>query len=130
MGVRIVAALLVTAAAFASPAGAATYADGVDVSHYQGLINWTQVAAKAYRFTFAKATEGSTLVDATYPVNRAGAEGMGMRFGAYHFGRPGGSGDAQPLQTRGKRDERLGATAPDARRPESGRSAQLVLSRA
>jgi GH25 family lysozyme M1 (1,4-beta-N-acetylmuramidase) len=94
LGVRLVAALLVTAAAFASPAGAATYADGIDVSHYQGLINWTQVAAKAYRFTFAKATEGFTLVDATYPVNRAGAEGMGMRFGAYHFGRPGGSGDA------------------------------------
>jgi GH25 family lysozyme M1 (1,4-beta-N-acetylmuramidase) len=94
LGVRIVAALFVIAAAFAQPAGAATYANGVDVSHYQGLINWTQVAAQSYRFTFAKATEGFTLVDATYPVNRAGAEGMGMRFGAYHFGRPGGSGDS------------------------------------
>jgi GH25 family lysozyme M1 (1,4-beta-N-acetylmuramidase) len=83
----------VIAAAFARPAGAATYANGVDVSHYQGLINWAQ-AAQSMRFTFAKATEGFTLVDATYPVNRAGAEGMGMRFGAYHFGRPGGSGDA------------------------------------
>ena len=43
-----------------SPADAATYANGVDVSHYQGLINWTQVAAKSYRFTFAKATEGTS----------------------------------------------------------------------
>ena len=65
---------------------------GVDVSHYQGLINWPLVAGGAYRFTFAKATEGMTLVDATYPINRAGAEGMGLRFGAYHFGRPAGSG--------------------------------------
>jgi GH25 family lysozyme M1 (1,4-beta-N-acetylmuramidase) len=95
LGVRIVGALLlVIAAAFARPAGAATYASGVDVSHYQGLINWTQVAAKSYRFTFQKATEGTTLVDATYPVNRAGAEGMGLRFGGYHFGRPGGTGAA------------------------------------
>jgi lysozyme len=95
LGVRIVGALLlVIAAAFARPAGAATYASGVDVSHYQGLINWTQVAAKSYRFTFQKATEGTTLVDATYPVNRAGAEGMGLRFGAYHFGRPSGTGAA------------------------------------
>lgn len=93
LGVRIFA-LLAVAAALAGPAGAATYANGVDVSHYQGLINWTQVAAKSYRFTFAKATEGTTLVDATYPVNRAGAEGMGLRFGAYHFGRPGGTGPA------------------------------------
>src|SRR5437588_833998 len=93
LGVRILAALAV-ACALAAPAGAATYANGVDVSHYQGLINWTQVAAKSYRFTFAKATEGTTLVDATYPVNRAGAEGMGLRFGAYHFGRPSGTGPA------------------------------------
>jgi GH25 family lysozyme M1 (1,4-beta-N-acetylmuramidase) len=93
VGVRVVAALAV-AGVLAAPAGAATYANGVDVSHYQGVVNWTEVASKAYRFTFAKATEGTTLVDATYPVNRAGAEGMGMRFGAYHFGRPAGSGPA------------------------------------
>ena len=93
MGVRILAALAI-AAVLATPARAATYASGVDVSHYQGLVNWTQVAATSYRFTFQKATEGTTLVDTTYPVNRAGAEGMGLRFGAYHFGRPSGTGAA------------------------------------
>lgn len=93
MGVRLAVAAAL-AALFAAPAGAATYASGVDVSHYQGLISWTQVASKAYRFTFQKATEGTTFVDATYPVNRAGAEGMGMRFGAYHFARPAGTGPA------------------------------------
>jgi GH25 family lysozyme M1 (1,4-beta-N-acetylmuramidase) len=93
LGVRILTALAI-AGALAAPAGAATYASGVDVSHYQGLVNWTQVAAKSYRFTFQKATEGTTFVDATYPVNRAGAEGMGLRFGAYHFARPAGTGPA------------------------------------
>jgi lysozyme len=92
---RLVAAVAALAALLlAAPVQAATYAKGVDVSHYQGLINWTQVAGNAYRFTFAKATEGFTLTDATYPVNRAGAEGMGLRFGAYAFGRPSGSGTA------------------------------------
>jgi len=94
MGVRLAAAAVFLAAALAGPAGAATYATGLDVSHYQGIISWTQVAGKSYRFAFQKATEGTTLVDATYPVNRAGAEGMGMRFGAYHFGRPSGTGPA------------------------------------
>lgn len=94
MGVRHVLVALALACVLAAPAGAATYANGVDVSHYQGIVNWTQVASKSYRFTFAKATEGVTLVDATYPVNRAGAEGTGLRFGAYHFGRPAGSNAA------------------------------------
>lgn len=96
MGVRVLAALAI-ACALAAPAGATTHANGVDVSHYQGLIDWAQVAGNSYRFTFAKATEGVTLVDATYPVNRAGAEGMGLRFGAYHFGRPAGTGPATIL---------------------------------
>ena len=43
------------------------------------------------RFIFGKATEGITLVDPTYSINRAGTEGFGLRFGAYHFARPGGS---------------------------------------
>jgi GH25 family lysozyme M1 (1,4-beta-N-acetylmuramidase) len=94
LGVRIAAAAIVAAAVAAAPAQAQTYAKGVDVSHYQGVINWAQVAGASIRFTFAKATEGTTYVDATYPVNRAGAEGMGIRFGAYHFGRPEGTSTA------------------------------------
>jgi hypothetical protein len=40
LGVRILVALAIVGA-LAGPAGATTYANGVDVSHYQGLINWT-----------------------------------------------------------------------------------------
>lgn len=72
-------------------AHAATYAQGVDVSHYQGSINWPQVAASS-TFAFAKATEGKTLVDLTYPINRMGAQAVGVKVGAYHFARPAGSG--------------------------------------
>lgn len=87
--------LLALAAAFAAPGRAATaQAKGLDVSHYNGAIDWIRVASSGYRFIFGKATEGTTYVDPTYPVNRAGTEGLGMRFGAYHFGRPAGSSDA------------------------------------
>jgi len=77
----------------AARGNAATYALGVDVSHYQGTINWPQVAGSS-TFAFEKATEGKTLVDMTYPVNRMGAESVGIKVGAYHFARPTGSGDA------------------------------------
>ena len=36
---------------------AATHAKGVDVSNWNGTINWTKVAHAGYRFVIAKATE-------------------------------------------------------------------------
>jgi GH25 family lysozyme M1 (1,4-beta-N-acetylmuramidase) len=66
----------------------ASYIEGIDVSHWQGTIDWTRVAGSGKKFAFAKATEGQTYNDPTYSTNRAGAEGRGMSFGAYHFARP------------------------------------------
>jgi GH25 family lysozyme M1 (1,4-beta-N-acetylmuramidase) len=93
----VLLALLATlAVALCAPAGApaATYAKGLDVSHYQGAIDWIQVSSAGYGFVFAKATEGTTLIDPTYAINRAGTNSLGLRIGAYHFARPGGSGAA------------------------------------
>jgi GH25 family lysozyme M1 (1,4-beta-N-acetylmuramidase) len=83
------------AAAFPGVSGAATaQAKGLDVSHWNGVIDWIRVAGDGYTFIFGKATEGFTLVDPTYSINRAGTEGLGLRFGAYHFARPSGTTDA------------------------------------
>jgi GH25 family lysozyme M1 (1,4-beta-N-acetylmuramidase) len=71
-------------------ASAARFLPGIDVSHWQGDIDWARVARAGYRFTFAKATEGRTYTDPMYGINRSGATGAGLRFGAYHFSRPGG----------------------------------------
>ncbi len=92
--VRSTIAALAAAAALCAPAGAATYAKGLDVSHWQGSIDWLQVAGDGNTFMFAKASEGTTITDVTYPVNRAGAHGVGLQLGAYHFARPAGSTDA------------------------------------
>jgi GH25 family lysozyme M1 (1,4-beta-N-acetylmuramidase) len=87
--------VLVLAVAVTSGAAAATpNAKGIDVSHWQGKIQWPRVAAAGYTFAFGKATEGTTYTDPTYATNRTGAESAGLTFGAYHFGRPGGSGTA------------------------------------
>src|SRR6266542_2412072 len=93
LGGRVLA-VLVLAVAVAGGAQGATYANGVDVSHWQGRIQWLQVASASYTFAFGKATEGKTLVDPTYSINRSGAQTVGLRFGAYHFARPAGSGAA------------------------------------
>jgi GH25 family lysozyme M1 (1,4-beta-N-acetylmuramidase) len=86
-GLVFVLAAIVPAGASASTA---TRAKGLDVSNWNGAIKWGSVASSGYRFAFAKATEGTKYVDATYGTNRNGSEAAGLVFGAYHFARPAG----------------------------------------
>lgn len=62
---------------------------GIDVSHYQGSINWREVArSKEVNYVYIKATEGAQLVDNTYRTNLNAARRSGLKVGAYHFYRP------------------------------------------
>jgi len=76
-------------------AAATTRAKGIDVSNWNGTIKWGKVAGAGYRFAFGKATEGTTFIDATFATNRNHSEGVGLRFGAYHFARPAGGNAAR-----------------------------------
>ena len=58
---------------------------GVDVSSYQGEVDWTVLAEQGVEFAFIKATEGSTLQDRQFRSNWEGAQTAGIRPGAYHF---------------------------------------------
>lgn len=62
---------------------------GIDVSHYQGIINWQQVARdENVCFAYIKATEGATYVDDCYMRNLFGARNAGIPVGVYHFFSP------------------------------------------
>ena len=62
---------------------------GIDVSHYQGSIDWRTVARSGeISYVYVKATEGSQLVDNTYRANIQGARKAGLKVGCYHFYRP------------------------------------------
>ncbi len=58
---------------------------GIDVSHHNGAIDWSQVAASGVRFAWLKASEGGDVVDARFSENFAGARRAGLAAGAYHF---------------------------------------------
>jgi len=68
---------------------------GVDVSHYDGSINWTQVKAAGITFAFAKATESDNDIDSTFATNWAGMKAAGVVRGAYHFFDPAVSATTQ-----------------------------------
>ncbi len=59
---------------------------GVDVSHYQGSIDWAKVKEDGVLFAWAKATQGTSYVDDRWTVGRhKAAVAAGIRFGGYHF---------------------------------------------
>ncbi|GGI24737.1 glycoside hydrolase family 25 protein [Pedobacter mendelii] len=73
---------------------------GIDVSYYQGKINWQKVKAMkedevSIRFAFIKATEGILLVDPYFQRNWREAPKAGIICGAYHFFRPKRDGKTQ-----------------------------------
>jgi lysozyme len=94
--VALAGTLIGAATPFGRPAQAGVaYLPGIDISHWQGEIDWAQVKADGIRFVFAKVTEGNAFVDDRYAANRAGATAQGIAFGAYHFAQPsGGTADA------------------------------------
>jgi len=61
---------------------------GIDVSHWQGRIDWDRVARSGVRFVVAKATEGTWMVDPMYRRNRTHAQRNGLFFTAYHYANP------------------------------------------
>lgn len=58
---------------------------GVDVSEYQGEIDWALLSSQDIRFAFIKATEGSRHIDPRFATNWEQANKTDLRIGAYHF---------------------------------------------
>lgn len=68
---------------------------GIDVSHYQGTIDWRQARQLDITFAFIKATEGVTGVDPNFKVYWTDSRAMGVLCGAYHFYQPGDDPEKQ-----------------------------------
>ena len=62
---------------------------GIDVSHWQGLINWHRASTTDHiKWAAVKITEGTSFVDARAIPNLKGARNMGVVAASYHFARP------------------------------------------
>ena len=61
---------------------------GIDVSHFQGDIDWCAVAKAGVGFAYLKATQGLAFVDPKFAYNRREGRKADIRLGAYHFFEP------------------------------------------
>lgn len=60
-------------------------AQGIDVSKFQGKVNWTKVAKSGkVKFVYIHATEGTSIKDPNYTTNLTGARKAGLKVGSYH----------------------------------------------
>ena len=58
---------------------------GIDVSVWQGDIDWARVRAAGIKFAYLKATEGGDHLDAKFRQNWDATKRAGVPRGAYHF---------------------------------------------
>lgn len=61
---------------------------GIDVSYWQGTINWDRVAGDGVEFAFIRVSDGLRHVDTQFARNWSEAKRVGVRRGAYQFFRP------------------------------------------
>lgn len=70
---------------------------GIDVSRYQGNVNWEKVKKTLPKgsFVYVKCTEGATYIDPKCKTLAKGAKASGYRVGGYHFFRMSSSAHEQ-----------------------------------
>ncbi|MDB6029280.1 MAG: hypothetical protein JWM68_5503 [Verrucomicrobiales bacterium] len=63
-------------------------ASGIDVSRFQGTINWTSVRGAGITFAWAQATRGAYLTNVNFVANMNNGKAAGVLMGAYHYAFP------------------------------------------
>lgn len=79
---------VITAAAQTGVCPPANPLQGIDVSQWQGTVNWSQVAQSGRAFAYARAAHaesGTINIDPTFQTNFNGIRQAGMKAGAYLY---------------------------------------------
>ena len=89
--------------------GGGTTVKGIDVSYYQGTIDWDRVAADGVRYAFIRVSDGTSFIDPKFPTYWAQSRAAGIVHGAYQFFRP----NQDPIAQANLFLSKLGTPSPD-----------------
>ncbi len=67
-----------------TPASDLVY-EGIDVSNWQGYINYAEVKNDGIQVVYIKASQGTNIKDAYFDINYENAKANGLRVGFYHY---------------------------------------------
>lgn len=59
--------------------------NGIDISNWQGDVDFAQVKNAGYSIAYIKSTEGEHILDSTLETNYTNAKANGVKIGFYHF---------------------------------------------
>ena len=59
--------------------------EGIDVSNWQGYIDYAQVKQSGISVVYIKSSQGSNIKDAYFDINYENAKANGLKVGFYHF---------------------------------------------
>lgn len=66
-------------------AGSINIYNGIDVSSWQGNIDYNQVKSSGIDIVYIKSSEGSNIVDTYFEQNYSNAKSSGLKIGFYHY---------------------------------------------
>jgi lysozyme len=89
LALALLVATSVTGARVSSAQSASSYAQGIDVSQYQGTIDWSQVAGAGISFAIARVSDGLNYPDPYFAQNWSGMQANGIIRGVYQYFEPG-----------------------------------------
>lgn len=71
--------------AFAFPASSNVIYSGIDVSEYQGYIDYSRVREAGVEVVYIRSSEGTNFVDPYFRTNYDNAKANGLKVGFYHY---------------------------------------------
>lgn len=77
--------ILFTNVSYAFPASSSTIYNGIDVSEWQGEINFSEVSRDNIQVVYIKASEGTNYIDPFFEDNYNNAKSNGLKVGFYHY---------------------------------------------
>ena len=89
--------------------GGGSTVKGIDVSYYQGTIDWTRVKNDGVRFAFLRVSDGTGFIDPKFPTYWAQSKAAGVVRGAYQYFRP----NQDPIAQADLLIAKIGTLAPD-----------------
>ena len=70
---------------WATTASSNEFYEGIDVSDWQGYIDYSQVKSSGIEIVYIKASQGGNIVDSYFRINYRNAKENGLKVGFYHF---------------------------------------------
>lgn len=85
LSITLLVLMFLPVSVLATVASSSTIYNGIDVSNWQGYINYSEVKANGINIVYIKSSQGNNIVDAYFKINYENAKANGLQVGFYHF---------------------------------------------